>query len=169
MARMLADGKDKLLWVPDGGIADLAAPTVTELTAVGVVDLSFLVSKNNFALGPTGDADITDTPLGAEGETTAPGRTQYEASMEFYRYTETAEDIPWSTFTGKGIEGILVHRSTAKESTEAIAATDEVAVYESITGTPVPLGPGTDAGYKKFRQGFHVQRAELRAVVSAAA
>lgn len=167
MARMLADGKDKLLWVPDGGIANLAAPTVAELTAPGVVDLSFMVSKNNFALGPTGDAEISDTPLGAEGDTTAPGRTQYEASMEFYRYTTTGEDIPWATFTDKGIEGNLVHRSTVKDSTDAIAAGDEVGVYEAITGTPVPLGAGGDGGYKKFRQGYHVQRAEPRAVVAA--
>lgn len=165
MTRMLADGKDKLLWVPQGGITNLAAPTVAELTDPGVIDLSFMVSKANFSLGPTGTADITDTPLGSEAEVSSPGIIQYGGEMDFYRHIETAQDIAWSTFTDRGIPGHLVHRATNKDSTEAIAATDEVGVYEVLTGIQVPQGP--DGGYRKFRQRFYVQRGEPRAVVAA--
>ena len=165
MARMLADGKDKLLWVPEGGIANLAAPTVTELTAAGVIDISCAVSKANFSLGPTGTADITDTPLCSEAEVVSPGIIQYGGEMDFYRYTTTLEDIAWTTFTDRGIPGFLVHRASDKDSADAIAATDEVGVYEALTGIQVPQAP--DGGYRKFRQRFYIQRGEPRAVVAA--
>lgn len=167
MPKMLSDGNHKLTWVPDGGIANVAAPTVAELSAGGVLELSCLVTANDFALGPTGDNEINDPALCSESNSTAPGRTNYEGAMNFFRWIPAGEDDAWNTFTGKGIAGYLVHR-IGKHHTASYAATDEVQVFGVITGTPSPVAPAADGGYEKFRQMFHVQGEEvdLRAAVA---
>lgn len=167
MPKMLSDGNRKLTWVPEGGIADVAAPTTSELTASGVLDASCLVTLADYALGPTEDAEISDPPLCATGNSTAPGRTSYEAAMNFFRWTDTAEDEGWSTFTSKNIAGFLVQR-IGPSYDQPYAADDEVEVYGVITGTPRNLNPDGDGGYQKFRQVYHVQgeQVELRATVA---
>lgn len=168
MPKMLSDGDDLLLWVPDGGIADVSAPTLTELTAEGVLDISCLVTKNNFTLGPSGDASIDDPALCSAASSAVPGITSYQAGMDFFRWTVPTEDTAWTTFTGKGINGFLVHR-VGKKHTVAIAVDDDVAVYGSITGTPQSLIPDAQGGFRKFHQDFFVQGelVDERAVVAA--
>ncbi|MDR6861976.1 hypothetical protein [Phycicoccus sp. 3266] len=170
MTKMLAQANTKLLWVPDGGIADPSAPTVAELTAAGVLDLSCLVTKANYNLGPTGDESVNDPALCADGNSSVPGNTNYEAGMDFFRFTDTAEDKAWTTFTHKGIEGFLVERK-GKRFDVAITATDEVAVYGVITGTPRNLPVPDNGGFEKFRQDFFVQSelVDSRAIVGAGA
>lgn len=166
MPRMLAQANHRLTWHADGSIAAPAAPPAASLTT-GAVNLSCLVAKSDFALGPTGDQEISDAPLCAEGDVTAPGATQYEAEMNFYRYTATAEDIPWSTFTTKGLAGFLVRRIGKKHDLPYVA-TDVVEVYPVVIGTPRPLQVPDGGGYQKFRLRFHVQEGVvLRAVVAA--
>lgn len=167
--KMLNQDNRLLLWVPDGGIADISAPTLAELTDPGVVDISCLVTKANFALGATGDEVIDDPALCAPGQAPAPGNTTYEAGMDFFRWTTTLEDVAWTTFTGKGIPGFLVYR-IGKPHLTALAANDPVAVYGSITGTPRNLAPTTQSAWEKFRQEFMVQSelVDERAVVAAA-
>lgn len=167
--KMLNQDNRLLLWVPDGGIEDISEPTLAELTAVGVLDLSCLVTKNNFALGATGDETIDDPALCAPGSSPAPGTTTYEAGMDFFRWTVTLEDVAWTTFTGKGIPGFLVYR-IGKPHTSDLIATDKVAVYGAITGTPRNLAPTTQSAWEKFRQEFMVQSelVDERAVVAAA-
>lgn len=168
MPKMLSDGDDKLLWVPAGGIDDISAPKVSELTATGVLDISCLVTKANFALGSTGDEMINDPALCAKGSSPAPGSTNYEAAMDFFRYTTLSEDEAWETFTGKNIEGYLVHR-IGKPSDVAIAAGDKVRVFFVITTTPQQLVPEANGGFRKFREVF-LPQSELvdeRALVAA--
>lgn len=170
MPKMLAQANRKLVWVPAGGIDDVHAPTVAELTAVGVIDLSCLVTKADYNLGPTGDTEINDPALCAEGDSSLPGNTQYEAAMNFFRNTVSADDDGWTTFTGKGIDGFLVERIGAPKSyTIAFVALDKVRVFGSITGSPQMLPVPTDGGFEKFRQVFHVQSelVDERAVVAA--
>lgn len=168
MPKMLAQANRKLLWVPDGGIDVFSAPTVAELTDAGVLDLSCLVTKANYSLGATGDESINDPALCAEGNSTVPGNTNYEAGMDFFRWTTTIEDEAWNTFTDKGIAGILVER-IGKKYDLPIVATDQVKVLGAITGTPRDLVPDSNGGFEKFRQEFFVQseQVDLRAVVAA--
>lgn len=156
MPKMLSDGNHKLAWVPGGGIANVTAPTVAELTAGSVLDISCLVTANDYALGSTGDNEINDPALCSEANSTAPGRTNYQAGMNFFRWTTGPEDDAWNTFDDKGIEGYLVER-IGKKYTDPFVATDEVAVYGVISGTPQKLAPAPDGGYEKFRMMFHVQ------------
>ena len=168
MAKMLAQANIKLVWVPANGIADIHSPTVGELTAPEVVDLSCAVTRANYALGASGDESITDPALCAEGNTTVPGNTNYEAGGDFFRYTTEPEDVAWKLFTDKGIEGYLVERRGKKFDMPFVAA-DEVKVMQVLTGTPRDLPVPDNGGYMKFRQDFFPQeQVDLRAVVVAA-
>lgn len=165
--KMLTDDNTRLAWVPV--IADYHAPTVTELTAG--IDLSCLITAADYALGATGDDSISDPAMCDSTNSSVPGRTTYEAAMNFFRFTEAVDDIGWTTFTGKGISGYLVerlgHAVGTKAHETAWAAADEVSVYEVITNTPQKLSPA-NAGYAKFRQVFSPQsNIDERAIVAA--
>ncbi|WP_109507357.1 hypothetical protein [Nocardioides speluncae] len=156
MPKMLADANEKLVWVPDGGLANDLVPTPAELNAGTVLDMSCLVTKANYALGATGDESINDPALCASGNSSAPGNTNYEAGMDFFRWTIVAEDDAWTTFTQKGIAGTLVRRIGLPYTT-AFAAGQEVGVYGALTGTPFLLVPDANGGFRKFRQNFFIQ------------
>ncbi len=163
---MLSDGRRKLVFVPT--LANPSAPKVAELTATGVLDISCLVTAADFALGATGEDAVNDPALCARGNDSSPGRVNYEAGMNFFRWTTVAEDKAWTTFTSSGIGGFLVQR-IGKDFEVAFAAGDEVQVYDIITGTPMILTP-EGGGFEKFRQMFYIQsaRTDERAVVVAA-
>ena len=153
MPRMLSDAKRKLAWVPS--IQDPSAPSVaTELGGASSLDISCLVTAEGFTLGASGEDSINDPALCAEGNDSAPGRVNYEASMNFFRWTTEEEDKAWNTFTDKGLGGFLVQR-IGQDYREPFAAGDELQVYEVITGKPRPMAnPG---GYEKFALSFYVQ------------
>ncbi len=157
MPKMLTDASRKLAWVPE--LADPSKPTPVEANAG--LDISCLVTAANFQLGATGDDPITDPALCATSNSSVPGRTNYEAAMDFFRWTETLEDNAWTTFKGKGLHGYLIQRigqvpEGTKAHTVPFAADDEVQVYEALTNTPQIMTPA-DAGYEKFRQVFSIQ------------
>ncbi len=168
--KMLNTTNRKLVFVP--ALADYRAPKLTELNAVGVLELSCLVTAANYNLGSTGDDSIEDPAMCASGKSTVPGLTNYEAGMDFFRWKNTADDKAWTTFTGKGIGGFLVERigqlaDGEKAQNVPFKAGDEVRVYEVLTGTPAPLSPST-VGFEKFRVNFFVQdRVDERAKVTA--
>ena len=164
--KMLTDDNLRLAWVPT--IADYHAPTAAEITAG--LDLSCLITAADYALGATGDDQITDPAMCDSTNSSVPGRTSFEAAMNFFRYKNVIDDKGWTTFTGKGIHGYLVERLGHDDGTKAHevpwAAGDEVSVYEVITNTPQKLSPAT-AGYTKFRQVFSTQsNIDERAVVA---
>ena len=165
--KMLTDDNVRLVWVPV--IADYHAPTVSELTAG--IDLSCLITAADYSLGATGDDSIADPAMCDSTNSSVPGRTTYEAAMNFFRFNETVDDVAWATFTGKGISGYLVerlgHAVGTKAHEVAWTAADEVSVYEVITNTPQKISP-SNAGYTKFRQVFSPQsKIDERAVIAA--
>lgn len=168
--KMLTDANRRLAWVPT--IANYHAPTVAEITAGK--DISCLITAADFALGATGDDSINDPAYCASSNSTAPGRTNYEAAMNFFRFKNALDDTAWTTFTGKNIGGYLVERIGQIDDGEkahevAWAAADEVRVFQVITNTPQVLAP-SGAGYEKFRQVFSVQDlVDERAVIAASA
>ena len=165
MPKMLSDAKRKLAFVPT--LADKSAPTVAELTGAGALEISCLVKMNGFNLGASGEDSVNDPALCARGNDSAPGKVNYEASMEFFRWTTPEEDKAWTTFTESGIGGFLVQR-IGKDFAEDFAVGDEVQVYEVITGTPRMLTP--DGGrYEGFALSFYVQSGgtDERAVIAA--
>ena len=163
---MLSDGRRKLVFVP--ALVNPSAPTVAELSAAGVLDLSCLVTAADFTLGASGEDTVNDPALCARGNDASPGRVNYEAGMNFFRWTTTEEDKAWTTFTQSGITGFLVQR-IGQDFEEPFAAADEVQAYDIITGHPMILAPA-GGGFEKFRQMFYVQsaRTDERAIVAAA-
>ena len=170
--KMLTDANRRLVFVPT--LADYHAPKVSELTGVGVIELSCNITAANFALGATGDDAISDPALCASSNSTVPGRTNYEASVDAFRWKDKLDDKVWTTFTAKGLGGYLVQRIGQIEEGEKahevpFKASDEVQVYAVITGTPQILSPA-DAGYEKVKIPFSVQdKVDERAIVAAGA
>ncbi len=167
MPKMLSDARRKLVWAPT--LAVPSTPVLAELAGGSVLELSCLVTANNFQLGATGENAIDDPALCAEGNDQAPGRVTYGAAMDFFRWTTPAEDTAWTTFQTSGQSGFLVMR-IGKDYRNPFVASDEVQVYEAITGRPMILTPDAGGGFEKFRQNFYVQSGgtDERAVVAAA-
>lgn len=167
--KMLNTANRKLVWAPS--IADIKAPTVTELSAG--IDITCRVTAANYQFGITDNESIKDAALCDDIDAGVPGRATVEAAMDFFRFKTEADDIAWTTFTGKGLYGYLVERVGQIEEGERqeevdFAAADEVQVLYAITKDPQPQSPA-DAGFEKFRQGFEPQRHEPRAKVVAGA
>ena len=106
--KMLTDANRRLVFVPT--LADYHAPKVSELTGVGVVELSCNITAANFTLGSTGDDAISDPALCTSSNSSVPGRTNYEGNTDAFRWRDTADDIIWTTITAKGVHGYLVQR-----------------------------------------------------------
>jgi hypothetical protein len=169
--KMLTDANRRLVFVPT--LADYHSPKVAELTGVGVIELSCNVTAANYALGSTGDDAINDPAACASSNSTVPGRTNYEAAFDFFRWKDALDDKAWTTFTKKNIHGYLVERigqiaDDEKAHEVPFAADDEVRVFEILTGTPQVLSP-SGAGFEKFKINFSVQdNVDERAVLTAA-
>ncbi|WP_422758289.1 hypothetical protein [Paenarthrobacter sp. C1] len=167
--KMLTDANRRLAWVPT--IANYHEVLLAEIIAGK--DVSCLITAADFALGATGDDSINDPAYCASSNSTAPGRTNYEAAMNFFRFKNAIDDTAWTTFTGKNIGGYLVERigqiadgEKAHEVDWAVG--DEIRVFQVLTNTPQVLAP-SGAGYEKFRQVFSVQDlVDERAVIVAA-
>lgn len=156
MPKMLSDGNTKLVYVPS--LDDFHAPTIAELTGTDALELSDKVPVTNFTFGATGEDTISDPPLCAVGNDSAPGRVTYEAAMDFWRYTTAAEDKAWTTFADKGQAGYLVMRIGTPWETP-FAANQEVFVMGVLNGTRQPLPPA--GGYTKFRSVFYPQSSQV--------
>lgn len=169
--KMLTDANRRLTFVPT--IENYRAPKLTELNGAGVLDASCLVTAADFTLGSTGDDAVSDPALCSSSNSSTPGRTNYEAAMNFFRWKDAADDKAWTTFTGKGVSGYFVQRigqiaDGEKAHEVEFKVGDEVQVYEVLSGTPQILSPAT-AGYEKFKVAFSVQdQVDERAVVATA-
>lgn len=164
--KMLNTANRRLDWVPT--IADISKPTPAELNAG--VNLTCRVTLANYQFGVTGTNIITDPSPCDTIEAGAPGIDTFEAKFDMFRFKYTVDDIAWTTFTGKDLPGFLVERigqapEGVKPEDAPYKATDEVAVMQGLTLSPVPMSPAT-AGYEKFTQGFAPQAFEPRAKVT---
>jgi hypothetical protein len=163
-AKMLADGNVRLDWVP--AIASVHAPTLTELAATGALPLADKVALNNFAFGAKESDKIDDPALSGNSNSSAPGRSNFEAGGDFFRYQNTIDDKAWTLFTTKGQHGYLVMR-VGKASAAAWAAGDEVSVMEVLTDEPQVMTPAANT-YAKFHMAFFPQDlVDMRAAVVA--
>lgn len=169
--KMLTDANRRLIFVPT--LANYHAPLLAETTGVGVLELSCNVTAANYALGSTGDDAINDPASCASSNSTVPGRTNYEAAFDMFRWKEVLDDKAWTTFTKKGLHGYLIERigqiADGEKAHEVPFATgDEVRVFEVLTGTPQVLSP-SGAGFEKFKINFSVQdNVDERAIIAAA-
>ncbi len=150
----VADGNIMALWVPV--LADPSKPKETELTAVGVVDLSLYLTKDGLNLG--GDEQtITDERLGSRQTFEAPG-TYNDTADVVYVYDAQAA---LASATNKAqqtlrhlTEGHLVLRY-AMPFEEAVAAAQIVDVLTVTCGIQRKQAPESNAKLK-IGQKLHV-------------
>lgn len=111
-----ADGNGLVLWVP--AIADVNKPTISELTASGVVDLTYGLTPDGFS------HDFTVNKI-ESGRYTSRQKVKYDGTISDtvivkYVWEGTEEDVVRTTLT-PGTRGFIVHRLAIPKVT-AIAA-----------------------------------------------
>lgn len=137
-------------WVPEEGIVDGAAITVTELTGANAVNLSAAV-VTGFTLNPT-DSDTDDSrSIVDEGNVENPTWDNYEANLTFFRTDVDAPtggndevmDQAYELFKAKGARGWLVRR-IGKKYTVAPTATDVYSAFKVLSDNPQDIAGGDE-------------------------
>lgn len=170
MPRSLAIGAVKCAFLTTKPAALPALSLATDLTGANCKDLSDNILKSAYQLGATGADKVNEPTLASTLNASVPGASNYAADMTFFRYLDstgkslTAEDIPWTLFTGKGIRLWAVER-IGPPSGQAFAVADIVDIFEVLTDDPQP--PKDYASYQKFGQPFHVQNVWRRVSITA--
>lgn len=159
MADMLADGYTKVTYVPT--IADISAPTVSELTAG--TDLECLITGGGFA--PTVNEEAVSVPKLCETITAeAPGRATHQIQLTMVRKDNSSEDVGWTTLL-RNTEGYLVVRYGVAYDT-AYASGDDVQVFPGSAGERRPQTPEANSAITFMSQWYVSAQPDLDAVVN---
>lgn len=134
MADIPVDGKTRVAWVST--IADISAPTTTELNA-GILLQTTMTADGLMGFQPD-TADVDTSSLASTFNTTTIGRVSY-SNTGLRLKKQTGTDTIWNTLT-RGTEGYVVLRRYIEES-DAWASDDEVQVYPAICGETKDLDP----------------------------
>ncbi len=128
-----ADGNIKTLLVQ--AIADTSAPTVTELTAATVVDISCYLTSGGFSLS-TDQATISDERECSTEVFGQPGRKTYTLTLTGIDNTNSANEDDSNAMVEALIEGaeLYVVRRRGKTFSTDIAAGDKVTVLPIKAG-----------------------------------
>ena len=134
MADMLVDGQVKVSFVPT--IANIAAPTVAELTAGTSLESRLTPDGLNITFD---DSMIDNSALNSDYSTEAVGRSKVSVELK-YKAQEVGSTDPVKTALAHLAEGFLVVRRGVVSS-QAFAAADSVEVYPAQCGRPNPSTP----------------------------
>jgi hypothetical protein len=128
-----ADGNQKVLLV--AAIANTAAPTVSELTAVGVVDISCYLTGDGFTPSLS-EQVVADERLCSKQTFEQPGRSQYGLDVVYIDNTNspnaTTDNKAKDTLVPGTAQYVVIRRG--KDFSTAIAAADKVTVYPIKAG-----------------------------------
>lgn len=161
MADLLADGNIKVTWAVT--IANIAAPTVAELTAGTAVDLECLLTLDGLDIkGDT--ASVDNTALCSTDDTEEPGRVSYQIELTGKRKDTTLEDKAWNTLTDRAQGYLVVRRSTSASTAWAVGQPCEV--YPVRCGRPIMEMPEKNSAQKFKVKCFNNSAAEDRATVA---
>lgn len=161
MADLLADGNIKVTWAP--AVANVAAPTVAELTAGSAVDLECLITLDGLDIkGDT--ASVDNTALCSTDDTEEPGRVSYNIELTVKRKDNTGEDKGWNTLTDRALGYLVVRRNVA--ATTAWTAGQPCEVYPSRCGRPIMDAPEKNSAQKFKVKLFNNSRSNDRATVA---
>lgn len=172
MPRSLADGHIKFTLLtaePD----DPRAPTATELNAG--IDASCRILASDFSWS-AGDSDkVNEKALCTEGNANSLGASNFNGGITPFRYFDAAtknahatEDAVFAAVKVKGTELWGYARKTAKKSTEAWAADDEIYLGGKVL-TDEPQTPSDGGGYIKTRVPLEFQEGYPNIEVAAGA
>lgn len=160
MPRSLADGRIKLA-VLTTKPANPQAPTVTELAAG--LDAAPSVLFSDFRMSAVDSDTVDEKPLSQVANAKALGPSNFEVALTVFRYFDATtknahatEDDLYDAIKAKGSELWIYARETAKLSTDAWAASDEIYLGLHVI-TDNPQQPTSTGGYIKRRVPVIVQ------------
>ncbi|QUW18894.1 hypothetical protein [Agrococcus sp. Marseille-Q4369] len=154
-------GNFLVLWVPEGGLADPAKPTVAELTAPTVKKVTYSHKKGGYT--PSKETQrLNDERLTKATVRTTRGQTTYglESTIVF----GDEEDVAASVLV-EGAAGYLVERWAVPNATE-IAAAQKVDVKEVTDIETFKMPPTGDGDFTKRVRPFIGEVYEDVAVVA---
>lgn len=149
-ASVTFDGTDLVLWVPT--LADPAYPTLTELNAGTVVDMTCYFSDTGWAPVLT-EAVVTDNRLCSRTDFGRPGRKAYSMPLMYVFNPESAADDEARLALTYLATGYFVERPAVDFDT-AIAAWDFVDVYPVVLGEQHPAGRTANSPWLMQQQAY---------------
>ncbi|MFD9124356.1 hypothetical protein [Kitasatospora sp. NPDC059571] len=139
MSDLISDGKTRVAWVPS--IANINAPTVSELTTGGALDLTPRLTPDGLKMDPT-TADVDTSSLASTADTYEVGRVKFDGELTIKRGDTAPEDLPYSTLT-YGVHGFLVVRRGVAYAT-GFATGQQVEVYPVVCGERANKAPAAN-------------------------
>lgn len=127
--RVNSNGNVTLWWVPDGGIANVKAPTATEINAGQL--LADGVSWNDYDLGTQASDTNNDPAMSAKAKATTLGADKYGGHISFY-YPKVYDDNTniyskiENLFRVPGVVGYLVVRIDGETATTGTASFPQI-------------------------------------------
>jgi hypothetical protein len=152
-------------------IANTAAPTVTELTAGTVVDVSCYLTADGFAL-TVDQATITDERLCSTQTFGAPGRKTYGLTLTGIDNTNSADEDDSNELADTLVEGTdlyLVRRRGIAYDTAYAATTQRVSVIPFKVGVKQDVPPEANSVIRSTWQCFVTGDVETEVTVAAGA
>jgi hypothetical protein len=137
MSDLISDGNTKVAFATS--IANLSAPTVTELTAAN--DWTTRLTPDGLKADPA-TADVDTSSLASTFTTNQPGRRSYTVELTFKRGSTPTEDQPYTTLTYGATGFVIVRRGVPY--TTAFATGDKVEVYPVAAGEAQNIAPAAN-------------------------
>lgn len=159
MADIIVDGKIRIFWVTT--IADIAAPTTTELDAG--IRLDNWVTPDGLVGFEGNTAEVDTTAINSRFDTKRPGRVGFEGTMLRLK-KQTGTDTAFDTLVYEAEGHVVVRRDTLSDT--AWASSDDVEVYPAVCGEARFLAPEANT-VRRYEVPMMVSsQPELRAVVA---
>lgn len=150
--RLVDQGRTLLLWVPgEDGIADVAFPTLTELTDDAVVDLTPIMVTTYEVRGDNSDT-TNERAVSETANVVAPTVDNYMGTLQLFRDWDAEQEV-WNAMRdalavfGDKEVGHFARRSGLPRLAP-LADSQELEVYKFLPDT-VQMNPGTGQGYLK--------------------
>lgn len=163
-----SDGNVKVLLVP--AIADPSAPTVSELTGEGVVDISCYLTGDGLALS-SDQATITDERLCSTQVFEKPGRKTNTAEVTYIDNTNSPNETDSNEAADTLVEGsshrVVTRRGVPFE--EAVAADQKVSVWPVQAGMSREVAPEANSVIRSIQKLFVTGDVHQKVAVTSAA
>lgn len=158
-----SDGTLRLDFVPT--IANPAAPTVAELTAVAAQQIDGYVTGEGWQ--PSGEqATVTDTRVASTQDFEQPGRKTKSLTLVYVHNPTSPTDNEAYTTLAEGTTGFIVARY-GKPRTTAYAASDKVDVWPVTCGEPMKNFNGANSVHTVTQRLFVTGEVQIDATVAA--
>lgn len=151
MAPRVYDENLVATFVAAGGIADITAPTPTEIGTGD--DMSSYIRKNGLSW-PNGRGTVDTATIDRKRNTSYPGSESGILEMTFLVENRAGATLPLTTFAGGEIEGYWVFGFEGSNN----VASDVVDVWHVVGDNPTRNNPGPDEN-QQITVRFHVQDA----------